>query len=54
MEIQAMGQLLSGVANCQIYGRTNGKTKALVKAKVKSKGDDRINFQSSDDFSKAA
>ena len=45
-----MGQLLSMVASCHVSGRLGGKIKALVIAKVKSKEDDRIIVQSTNDF----
>ena len=51
--LQAMGQLLSLVANCHNSCRIGGKAKALVLAKVMNKGDGRIIVQSSNDFSKA-
>ena len=53
MEMQAMGELLSLVASCHISRRIGGKAKALVLPKVKSKRDDRIIVQSSNDFSRA-
>ena len=49
-----MEQLLSLVASYHIFGRIGGKAKALVLAKVKSKANDRIIVESSNDFSKAA
>ena len=54
MEIQAMGQLLSLVASCHNSRRIGGKAKALILAKVMSKGDDRIIVQPLTDFSKVA